>query len=411
MNGRILATRAEGSSHCHLCEISLEKYVSGLSDAYQDYDIQREIVSNVYLDRLVDTVLAKGHIPPIVLVVAVEDFDRNGNNFEISNFKILDGLQRTFRLQAIQKTIQFCIDNLKGKEDYLGWSKFKFSREFSSDLSEINSNTSVLRAVLEAKAKHGAEFLKDSYSKNPQWFEVWVNLSLSDEVRKMLTLNAGHKPVRPRHQLELLFLNLLPVLREKETEQFTLVREKQVGATQFSKNRECGTFHFAHIITSLLSLAEAKPVPPSTTVIQDIQNNEEGIDKYSELLTPDFLQSFIHFLIRLDHTVSEQYPESGAQWMGREIVLSGLFGGIGSSAVTNEESREEVMNQFAKIIDDRPKVLALDKFEKARNSMELSKVNIGNVNRKAVFLATKSLLDDDPPSELNWERLFKGGSK
>jgi hypothetical protein len=411
MNGKILATRAEGPSHCHLCEISLEEYVAGLDAAYQDYDIQREIVSNVYLDRLVDTVLAKGHIPPIVLVVAAKDFDRNVGDVAISDFKILDGLQRTFRLQAIRKTIQFCIDHLESEEDYLEWSKFKFSREFSSDLSKINSNTSVLRAVLEAKAKHGVEFLKDSYSKNPQWFEVWVNLSLSDEVRKMLTLNAGHKPVRPRHQLELLFLNLLPVLREQETEEFTVVREKQVGATQFSKNRECGTFHFAHIITSLLSLAEAKPVPPSTTVIQDIQSNEEGIDKYSELLTPEFLQSFIHFLIHLDQTISEQYPKNGAQWMGREIVLSGLFGGIGNSAVSNEKSREEVMNQFAQIIEDDPEILALDKFEKARNSMELSKVNIGNVNRKAVFLATKALLADDPPSELEWERFFKGGSK
>lgn len=411
MNGRILATRTEGSSYCHLCEISLEKYVSGLSEAYQEYDIQREIVSNVYLDRLVDTVLAKGHIPPIVLVVAEDDFERDGDNFEISSFKILDGLQRTFRLQAIRRTIQYCIDHLESEENLLEWSKFKFSRQFSSDLRKINSNTSVLRAILEAKAKHGTEFLTDSFSENPQWFEVWVNLSLSDEVRKMLTLNAGHKPVRPRHQLELLFLNLLPALRENETEEFTVVREKQVGATQFSKNRECGTFHFAHIITSLLSLAEAKPVPPSTNVIQGIQSNEEGIDKYSELLTPEFLQSFIHFLIQLDQTISEQYPESGAQWMGREIVLSGLFGGIGSSAVANGKSREDIMNQFSQIVEVDPKILALDKFEKARNSVELSKVNIGNVNRKAVFLAAKSLLGEHPPSELNWDNLFKGGLK
>jgi len=411
MNGNILATRTEGTSDCHLCEITLEEYVSGLDDTYRDYDIQREIVSNVYLDRLVDTVLGKGHIPPIVLVVAAEEFNRTGTTFKISHFKILDGLQRTFRLQAIRKTIQYCIDQLGDDEDYLKWSKFRFSRQFSSDLREINSNTAVLRTVLEVKANKGAEFLAESFTKNSQWFEVWVKLSLSDEVRKMLTLNAGHKPVRPRHQLELLFLNLLPILRKNKADKFTLVREKEVGATQFSKNRECGTFHFAHIITSLLSLAEAKPVPTSTTLIQGIQSDEEGIDRYSDILTPKFLQAFIHFLIKLDQIISEQYPESGAQWMGREIVLSGLFGGIGSSAVSNEESREDAMRRFSEIIGRAPEILALDDFERARNSLDLSKVNIGSVNRKAVFSATKALLDDDPPSELNWEQLFKGEAK
>ncbi|RYZ91431.1 MAG: hypothetical protein EOP06_06910 [Proteobacteria bacterium] len=411
MNGKILATRTERGSDCHLCEITLEEYVLGLSEAYQDYDIQREIVSNVYLDRLVDTVISKGHIPPIVLVVAGEDFTRIGDKFEISDFKILDGLQRTFRLQAIRKTIRYCIDNIDDPLEILNLSKFRFSRQFSSDLGEINSNTSVLRTILEAQAEHGIDFVRNTFATNYQWFEIWVNLSLSDEVRKMLTLNAGHKPVSPRHQLELLFLNLLPILKANEADEFTLVREKEVSATQFSKNRACGDFHFAHIITSLLSLAEGKPVPPSTTVIQGIQNDEEGIDKYADIITPDFIQAFIHFLISLDQTISDQYPENGPQWMGREIVLSGLFGGIGASAVENEESREDVMSRLAAIVEGNPEILQLDEFEKARNNVELSKVNIGNVNRRAVFMATKSLLEEDSPSELNWKHLFKGGAQ
>jgi hypothetical protein len=162
-------------------------------------------------------------------------------------------------LQAIRKTISFCCDKLDPKEDYLTWNKFKFSRAFSNDLRGFDSNTDVLRAVVAVFKEKGKAGLLQTFKENGQWFEIWTGLSADEEVRKMLTLNAGHKPVKTRHQLELLFLNLLPILREGEGQGFTLVREKEISATQFSKGRQSGSFHFAHIITSLLSFYEAKP--------------------------------------------------------------------------------------------------------------------------------------------------------
>ena len=68
MDATVLDSRDDGIGTCYLCRIALEDYVNGLPTDYQDYDIQREIVANVYLDHLVETVLNKRHIPPIVLV-------------------------------------------------------------------------------------------------------------------------------------------------------------------------------------------------------------------------------------------------------------------------------------------------------------------------------------------------------
>ena len=411
MNGEILDTRTEGEGKCLLCKFTLEEYIQSLPEAYQDYDIQRAIVTNVYLDHLVDTVLSGNHIPPIVLVAAEDQVTTERSAVTVGSFKILDGLQRTFRLQAIRRTIDYCIEHVNDPQEELALSKFSFSRKHSAALKEQDSNTTILGAVLSKYSEVGEDGLKASFTKNAQWFELWVNLELEDEIRKMLMLNAGHKPVTSRHQLELLFLNVLPVFRKKEDEDFSIKREKEISATSFSKNRTCGSFHFAHLITSLLSLYRGKPVAPSTSLIQSIHSDDDGIERYGALLKPQFLKSFIDFLVNIDQAISTQYPERGAQWMGREVTLSGILGGIGHVASETERDREELMALFLDRITKNDSVLALNDFEDVRNSLDLSKVNIGNVNRRAVFDATVDLLDDQPPAALDWNHYFKGGAK
>ena len=408
MNAQILDTRNDGESRCFLAKMTLEEYISAIPSTYQDYDVQREIVSNVYLDKLVDTVLEKRHIPPIVLVVDEDNLLKSGDKLAIKTFKILDGLQRTFRLKTIRETIDYCLNELQDEpQEYLALNRFKFSRKFSSDLRELNSNTEVLRAVLQSLVLHGKKALLETYSKNNQWFEIWTGLDPNAEVRKMLTLNAGHKPVKTRHQLELLFLNLLPVLRMDDDGEFRLVREKEVGSTQFSKGRDCGSFHFAHIITALLSFYSGKPVTPSADLIQDMQGEDNLVEEYGELMNPTFLKKFVSFLVRLDRVISDKYNQLGVMWMGREVSLAGLFGALGSFADESGISREDAMIRMLQLVKKDAGILRLVEFEKVRNSIELSKVNIGNVNRTAIYSAIKSLLQDPTrKNQLNWRKCF-----
>ncbi|EKN5122560.1 TPA: hypothetical protein SBJ50_004334 [Yersinia enterocolitica] len=407
VKAKILDERDDKNSKCFLSRMSLESYVNALPSSYQDYDVQREIVSNVYLDHLVDTVLNRCHIPPIVLVIDGAKYNIKDGFLEIDAFKILDGLQRTFRLQAIRKTIEFCCEQLDPDEDYLSWSKFKFSRTYSSQLHEFNSNTDVLRAVVEMFKRDGKESLLKTFTDNSQWFEIWTELTPQEEVRKMLMLNAGHKPVTTRHQLELLFLNLLPILRDGEGQDFKLVREKEINATQFSKGREIGTFHFAHVVTALLSFYTGKPVSPSANLIQSLQSADSDLGSYLELADPEVLKAVVLFLVRLDRILASQYEDHGCLWMGREVSLAGLFGALGAFAVETGRERVEVMNSFYNICLQFPKILNLQQFEEVRNNLDLSKINIGNVNRSAVFSAIKDILGNNPPSISNWKIHFK----
>lgn len=405
MKAAILDSRVENNSRCYLVKITLDDYINSLPEKYQEYEVQREIVSNVYLDKLVDTVLAYAHIPPIVLVVENEAYSEKENCLYITSFKILDGLQRTVRLQSISKTIYYCLHEKTNLLGALNLSKFKFSKEFSAQMRDINSNTDVLRAVINKYVKVGADELLKTLTNNGQWFEIWVNLSAEEEVKKMLTLNAGHKPVKARHQLELLFLNLLPLLQKNDGEGFKISREKEIGATQFSKNRICGNFHFAHIISALLSYFAKKPIATNTSLIQGIQSSDTALDEYAELITPDFLKTFVAFLVKLDKLIQNQYGETGVTWMGREVTLAGLFGALGSVAEVYPNNNE--MSHMLTILEEKPTILDLTSFENARNSLDLSKVNIGNVNRTAVFLGIKLLLNKDKtPHKLNWSELF-----
>lgn len=404
VKAKILDSRNDDNNKCFLSRMSLEDYVNALPSSYQDYDVQREIVSNVYLDHLVETVLNRRHIPPIVLIIDGTNFKVDGDDLELGSFKILDGLQRTFRLQAIRRTIDFCCEQLNPQENYLSWTKFKFSRNFSSQLHKIDSNTDVLRAIVEVFQQNGKEELLKTFSENNQWFEIWTGLTPQEEVRKMLMLNAGHKPVKTRHQLELLFLNLLPILRDGDGRDFELVREKEISATQFSKGRSIGSFHFAHVITALLSFYEGKPVTPSTSLIQGIQSTDSD-ESYMELADPTALKAIVQFLVRLDRKLTDQY-ENGYLWMGREVSLAGLFGAIGHVANETNRNRIDVMNSFYEICQHNSQILNLQQFEEVRNNLDLSKVNIGNVNRSAVFSAIKEILSAASPSIVDWKIHF-----
>ena len=119
LNLKVLSTRDEinsgKKSTCYLCEGSLEEYVKSIPERYTEYDIQRGIVKNVYLDRLTKSILANKYIPPIVLIA--DKFKINDGMLEIENYKILDGLQRTYRIKAIYIALKLFISELEAGKD------------------------------------------------------------------------------------------------------------------------------------------------------------------------------------------------------------------------------------------------------------------------------------------------------
>jgi hypothetical protein len=387
METEILDLRIDNGNKCYLCKISLYQFITNLPDDYKDYDIQREIVSNIYLDTLIDTVLNFKHIPPIVLVVEKGNHSENNTTLNISTFKILDGLQRTYRLKIIWDTIKLFEAQLKNDKGFLNLNRLQLSRKFAEEFYAINSSSKVLDTLISFYKKDKHVELKASYTENFQWFEIWTDLTPEQEVEKMLILNAGHKPVKIKHQLELLFRNLLPVFKKIKLDDFKLIREKETSSVTYSKNRKYGQFHFSHLITSIISFKEGEPITTNTDLINEIQKKELDINEYKDFFTYEFFIEFIRFLLLLDKYLQVNYENDGIRWMGRETAMDGLFAALGKYSQEKGISPINTMHEFAAILGEGKNIFNLKEYEEARNRVELSKVNIGNVNKKAVFNA------------------------
>lgn len=204
MKFQILDVKREGGSSCYLVKATLQEYLAALPSNYSSYGVQRSIVSNIYLDRMINTVLDKAHIPSITLVSTAGGLA--GGAFLDSDFKILDGLQRTHRLKVISDTKDLFLKRVMNDGE-LG--DFQIRRKYREELVAIGSSGNILLAIKNFCEEKGEVELERCFSDASQWFEIWVGLTPSEEIKKMLLLNAGHKPVSIKHQLELLFLNIL----------------------------------------------------------------------------------------------------------------------------------------------------------------------------------------------------------
>ena len=402
MKFEILDRKIENGSTCLLVKATLEEYISTMPIDYDSYDVQRSIVSNSYLDKLVDTVLKKGHIPSITLIS--EDTVSVIERGAIDDFKILDGLQRTYRLKVIYDTRRLFIDEIR--DTCVDLSEFQIKRQYREQLVDIGSSGNLLMAIKSFYDVNGETKLNDCFSGNLQWFELWSGLTPEDEVRKMLVLNAGHKPVNIKHQLELIFRNVLPIIDEVKIKRITIVREKEVSSTKYSKDRTLGTYHFSHLISALVSFIEKKPITTNTSFIAKIQNDEKKLYEFMQHFTYEFLEQFLKAVYRIDLAAKEAFDELGIKWIGREVSLVSLFAAIGAAAIDNQEI-ESISAELSRNFDK----CNLKEYEICRNSVDLGKVNIGNVNKRYIFEAFRKLIGSSFNDDIDWNYLFLRGNR
>ncbi len=109
----------------------------------------------------------------------------------------------------------------------------------------------------------------------------------------------------------------------------------------------------------------------------------------------------------LDRQVESNYGDLGIKWIGREISLVGIFAALGKYSNKNHIHPTQSIELLKNKIIDNPKVLQLEEFESLRNRLDLSKINIGSVNKKAVYEGVYAILSDEAKS-ISWSLYFKG---
>ncbi len=401
----VLDIKHEANAICYLCKVKLIDYINAIPNTYKEFEVQRGIVVNRYLDHLADTIHKQRHIPPIVLITDQFKFINNDNEIDVKNFKILDGLQRTHRLKVIADTITYLINQSNKSE--IRENPSRFARENSSKLRELSADVKLVRSLVSLGCLEISS-RDDFFGNNTIWLEVWTGLSDAQQVEKMLLLNAGHKAVNIKHQLELLFLSTLFKLENISPNGVSFIREKDQTAIQYSKSRKLGQFHFSHVISALIALSAGKVVNTNSDFISDLQANSGDYLELIEGFNLEFIKKFIEFLYELDKCLKEKYQDIGTKWLGREVVLIGFFAAIGEFAEERSESVITILDSIIKEIPNIVNLLDLNNFEIERNNVELNKVNVGNVNKRAVYRAIRALIRKETFS--GWKAYFGSAS-
>jgi len=410
MNAEVIDEVKEGRAICYLIRSKLTDYITSLPGDYRDYEVQREIVNNSYLDNLIQTILEGRHIPQMVLVAENSKLRPDNGTIAIGAFKVLDGLQRTYRLKVIYDTILFAIEEAEKSIDIFGFSRNQLSRLYRNQLSSIKSSAVLLEKLLtyvKVKTNNDPKLLLDLLDRW-QWFELWVGLEPADEVNKMLILNAGHKAVKNQHQLELLFSNILPLFKNTKHAGFEVKREREISSIAYSKNRISGQFHFSHLITSVLSFNAGSPITNNVNLIQKAQADDFDDTIFEKLISYDFIDRFIDSLMLLDNKLTTEFGDAAIRWLGRETSLTGLYAASGKFMKENSVSAAAALDEMGTKIAGNPSSLNLSNFEEMRNSVDLAKVNVGNVNKKAVSEAVFDLLSGKT-NHIQWDTYFRKG--
>ncbi|MCY7020129.1 hypothetical protein [Streptococcus sanguinis] len=386
---------------CYLVGMKLNDYLNNLPSDYQNYDIQRGIVRNNYLDNIGIDIIKGNHLPIITLTT---DKLINKEQNLIEDFKILDGLQRTFRIHQLylflqkisEKEIKNEIFDIVKKDD-----KFEFRRKYRTEwkLSDKFSYTVLeARNIVGTFTEHRKELVPDKLLDifdREQWFEVWERLSIEDEIRKMILLNAGHKPMNNYHQLELLFLNQLSFIKEKFPN-IEIIRGKDMSTLAYAKSRKKNQFYFAHIIETILSFLNKDVVTLNSSLIQSIQEGDDASNRIQK--NPEIISETINFLLEFDDILDSQFGNEGTKWIAKDTVLTAVVVAISRKGISYKD--------FIELLNKYPNQLNVESFNEWRKTLDISSINIGKHTKETVILGISDFIENH--NLINW-KLYSGG--
>lgn len=391
-----------------LGKVSLWDYLSCLSHDDFDYDIQRGIVVNPYLDSILSSVVKKNVLPPFSLVAANVEF-RNGEA-DVNCFNILDGLQRTYRLWLYKKISEMAISQKtknyqnvtnKLKTQFPDYSKIISPRQIRQLFEENNENNN------EGINVWNIEAVFKSYS---IYLYIWQNLSEQEAVKKMLILNAGQKRMPIAHQYELMYLQVFKDFQYNQNG-VRLYRSKDAKANDIKKgNREIGEYLIPSIIIGLQSYIAGMPMRLSGDMLYSTTSQDRDFiseDSTDLFFNRVFIYHFVTAFYHLDNRISTD--DRTKKWMSGDVTIAGLMGGFG--AVVRETYRDDYdfSTHGCDLLEDlingisRNNAFQLDKYEHEYNRLQSAKINIGMILRKAIAHYTKNLVTNRPTS---WKEAF-----
>ena len=133
------------------------------------FEVQRKIVKNAYLDKILDTIKSSEPIPFITLSSNNERVPKNNEPVKtvyLKNFNIIDGLQRTYRLWGYWKLCSEYQNYNHGTQNIQNFINY-FKKQYPDLFNSGVLNRKKIREIIENKD----QILK-SYRKFDIYFSV-----------------------------------------------------------------------------------------------------------------------------------------------------------------------------------------------------------------------------------------------
>lgn len=397
MEIEILDTKLVNGNTWTLCKGNLLDYLQGLKTDFFEFSVQRKIVNNIYLDSIYSSVMNGEPFPPVTLTYSGEIALSSKGKLMIDDNKveILDGLQRTYRLWVVL-FFKKVINKSRARDLKSLAEEIKKTSEGEVILQNRFITPKFIKDLLvETDGKLYVEKLIDSYSKFDIYFNIWTGLDDQAVIRKMLVLNAGQKSVSSTHQFELLFLHFFEAKNLNYNHSVKLIREKDPRFREVKQgNRKLGEYLMSSVVIALQSFINGRQLRIASVNQINLDDNkllnDENLTDYFNAIV---LSEFIDKLYNLGVELSKKSP-SYIKWYGKDTVLSGIYGAMGSYIIDNGKKPEvSYIDQLSSILLKSIDPFNLTEYYDAyENKLASIKVNVGNAVRKAIFNYTKEML-------------------
>lgn len=375
-----------------LGKVSLLEYIKSLTEENFRYEIQRGIVSNPFLDTILDAVVENKPLAPVSLVS--KDFEDGDKTLSINQFNILDGLQRTFRFWIYYQLAKLAKE--KNSNDYrLVTKEFK---TICDDYSLAVSPRQV-RGLFKHDNAINVWNLNELYSAFDLYIYIWTDLSVDQEIKQMLILNAGQKQMSLNHQFELIYMRLFEENTFDEGK-IKILRSKDGKIT----NRNIGEYSMSTVIIGVQSLVNMKPMRLSRDMLyKDDFQNDMLLSSMDGVFTIGFVRKFLDMFNILDKKISVNQEYSN--WFAKDTTISGMMAGIGQHIQALNHDSSYVLANLSQSVESivGAEAFRLDEYNKVYSELSGAKVNIGKVLRRAVMIYTQNVLDG---TAMSWKEAF-----
>lgn len=375
-----------------LGKVSLLEYIKSLTEENFRYEIQRGIVSNPFLDTILDAVVENKPLAPVSLVS--KDFEDGDKTLSINQFNILDGLQRTFRFWIYYQLAKLAKE--KNSNDYRIVTK-----EFKTICDDYSLAVSPrqVRGLFKHDNAINVWNLNELYSDFDLYLYIWTDLSVDQEIKQMLILNAGQKQMSLNHQFELIYMRLFEENTFDEGK-IKILRSKDGKIT----NRNIGEYSMSTVIIGVQSLVNMKPMRLSRDMLyKDDFQNDMLLSSMDGVFTIGFVRKFLDMFNILDKKISVNQEYSN--WFAKDTTISGMMAGIGQHIQALNHDSSYVLANLSQSVESivGAEAFRLDEYNKVYSELSGAKVNIGNVLRRAVMIYTQNVLDG---TAMSWKEAF-----